>query len=143
LHIGTCKSNYPTITATNGRPLRKRFHYIFLHSCKYPIRRIEVKVDTVPRGNTNYVQDNIFLGQLPKRLVIGCVDSDALNGTITKNPFRFKHYKINFVALNVEWGCFFNKVSISSVFIKHCSQTRLVCFYRFRSRCQILHTGRR
>jgi hypothetical protein len=46
-------------------------------SCKYPIRRIEVKVDTVPRGNMNYVQDNMFLGQLPKRLVIGCVDSDA------------------------------------------------------------------
>jgi hypothetical protein len=34
--------------------------------------------------------------------VIGCVDSDALNGTITKNPFDFKHYKINFVALNVD-----------------------------------------
>ena len=100
--IGTCKSNYPTITATTGRPLRKCFHYIFLHSCKYPIRRIEVKVDTVPRGNTNYAQDNMFLGQLPKRLVIGCVDSDALNGTITKNPFDFKHYKINFVALNVD-----------------------------------------
>ena len=52
-------------------------------SCKYPIRRVEVKVDTIPRGNMNYVQDNMFLGQLPKRLVIGCVDSDALNGTIT------------------------------------------------------------
>ena len=50
-------------------------------SCKYPIRRVEVKVDTVPRG---------------------CVDSDALNGTTTKNPFDFKHYKINFVALNVD-----------------------------------------
>jgi hypothetical protein len=71
-------------------------------SCKYPIRRIEVKVDTVPRGNMNYVQDNMCLGQLPKRLVIGCVDSDALNGTITKNTFDFKHYKINFVALNVD-----------------------------------------
>jgi hypothetical protein len=34
-------------------------------SCKYPIRRIEVKVDTVPRGNMNYKQD-MFLGQLPK-----------------------------------------------------------------------------
>jgi hypothetical protein len=45
-------------------------------SCKYAIRRVEVKVDTVPRGNMNYVQDNMFLGQLPKRLVIGCVDSD-------------------------------------------------------------------
>ena len=71
-------------------------------SCKYPVRRVEVKVDTVPRGNTNYVQDNMFLGQLPKRLVIACVDSDALNGTIGKNPFDFKHYKINFVALNVD-----------------------------------------
>ena len=50
----------------------------------------------------NYVQDNMFLGQLPKRLVIACVDSDALNGTIGGNPFDFKHYKINFVALNVD-----------------------------------------
>jgi hypothetical protein len=30
------------------------------------------------------------------------VDSNALNGTITKNPFDFKHYKINFVALNMD-----------------------------------------
>ena len=59
-------------------------------SCKYPIRRIEVKVDTVPSGNMNYIQDNMFLGQLPKRLIIGCVDSDGLNWTITKNPFDFK-----------------------------------------------------
>jgi hypothetical protein len=72
------------------------------NSCKYPIRRIEVKVDTVPSGNMNYIQDNMMLGQLPKRLIIGCVDSDALNGTITKNPFDFKHYKINFVALNMD-----------------------------------------
>jgi hypothetical protein len=71
-------------------------------SCKYPIRRVEVKVDTVPRGNMNYVQDSMFLGQLPKRLVIGCVDSDALNGTITKFPFDFKHYKINLLVLNVD-----------------------------------------
>ena len=70
--------------------------------CKYPVRRVEVKVDTVPTGNMNYVQDNMFLGQLPKRLVIACVDSDALNGAIGKNPFDFKHYKINFVALNVD-----------------------------------------
>jgi hypothetical protein len=71
-------------------------------SCKYPVRRIEVKVDTVPTGNMNYVQDNMILGQLPKRLVIACIDSDALNGTIGKNPFDFKHYKINYVVLNVD-----------------------------------------
>jgi len=43
-----------------------------------------VKVDTLPTGNMNYVQDNMCFGQLPKRLVIACVDSDALNGTIGK-----------------------------------------------------------
>jgi hypothetical protein len=31
-------------------------------SCKYPIRRIEVQVDTVPRGNMNYIQDNMLIG---------------------------------------------------------------------------------
>jgi hypothetical protein len=68
-------------------------------SCKYPIRRVEVRVDTVHRGNMNYVQDNMFLGQLPKRLVIGCVDSDALNGTITNALFyqlkrsHFRHIR--------------------------------------------------
>jgi hypothetical protein len=25
-------------------------------SCKYPVRRVEVKVDTIPTGNMNYVQ---------------------------------------------------------------------------------------
>ena len=71
-------------------------------SCKYSIRRRKVKVDTVPSGNMNCIQDNMFLGLLPKRLIIGCVDSDVLNGTITKNPFDFKNYKINCVALNMD-----------------------------------------
>jgi hypothetical protein len=53
----------------------------------------------VPTGNMNYVQDNMFLGQMPKRLVIGYVDSNALNGIITKNLFNFKHY---ILALNVD-----------------------------------------
>ena len=50
-------------------------------SCKYPVRRIEVKVDTVPSGNMNYM----YLGQLPKRLIIGCVDSNDYY----EKPFRF------------------------------------------------------
>jgi hypothetical protein len=60
-------------------------------SCKYSIRRIEVKVDMVPRDNMNYVQDNMFLGQLPKRLVIGCVDSDALFISGDGISFVFMH----------------------------------------------------
>ena len=69
---------------------------------KYPIKRVEIKVASVPRGNMDFVKDNLFLGQMPKRLVIGCIDSDAYSGVITKNPFNFKHYDINFVVLNVD-----------------------------------------
>lgn len=69
---------------------------------KYPIRRIEMKVFAVPRGNHNFVKDNLFLGQMPKRLVVGCIDSDAYSGLITKNPFNFKNFDINFVVLNVD-----------------------------------------
>ena len=69
---------------------------------KYPLRRIEMKVASVPRGNMDFVKDNLFLGQMPKRLVIGCIDSDAYSGLITKNPFNFKHYDINFIVLNVD-----------------------------------------
>jgi hypothetical protein len=43
--------------------------------------------------------ENLFLGQLPKRLVIACVDNDAFNGNYVKNPYNFKHYNINFLAL--------------------------------------------
>jgi hypothetical protein len=55
-------------------------------SCKYPIRRIEVKVDTVPSGNMNYIQDNMFLGQLnPSVLcpssVQTCLGPSMLSGT--------------------------------------------------------------
>jgi hypothetical protein len=38
------------------------FKALVMTSCKYPIRRIEVKVDTVPSGNMNYIQGNMFLG---------------------------------------------------------------------------------
>jgi hypothetical protein len=56
-------------------------------SCKYPVRPVEVKVDTVPTSYMHYVQDNMILGQLLKILVIACIDSDALNGPIGKICF--------------------------------------------------------
>ena len=69
-----------------------------LGSAKYPLRRVEVKSFTIPQGNLTAIKKNLFLGQLPKRVVIGFADNDAYNGVIGKNPFYFKH-NINFIAL--------------------------------------------
>jgi len=63
-------------------------------NAKYPIRRVICKTFTVPTGNLDFSQEYLFTGQLPTRLVIGCVDNDAYNGSYAKNPFNFKHYSL-------------------------------------------------
>ena len=52
-------------------------------------------------GSTSTNQENLFKGQMPTRIIIGCVDSDAFNGTHAKNPFNFKHKGISEMALHV------------------------------------------
>jgi hypothetical protein len=65
-----------------------------ISNAKYPIRRVVCKTYTIPRGNLDFTQENLFSGQLPTRLVIGCVDNDAFNGDYAKNPYNFKHYNL-------------------------------------------------
>ena len=72
-----------------------------MKNAKYPLRRLDTCVYSVPKGNLAADRDNLFLSQLPKRLILGCVDNDAYDGNYHKNPFNFKHFDINFVALNV------------------------------------------
>ena len=64
-------------------------------TAKYPIRRVDCKVFSVPAGNMSINQDNLFLGSVPQKLIICMVDNDAFNGSYKKNPFNFKHYRAN------------------------------------------------
>ena len=68
---------------------------------KYPIRRVLTKYFSVPQGHTLVNEQNLFLGNLPKRLVIGCVGNRAFDGDYAKNPFHFQHFDTNYIALNV------------------------------------------
>ena len=67
-------------------------------TAKYPLQRVEVKSSTVPTGNRSITKENLFLGQLPRRMVVGLVDNDAYNNVITASPFNFKH-SINFMTI--------------------------------------------
>ena len=71
-------------------------------TAKYPIRRVETKVFSIPKGNLSANQENLFLGQLPKRVIIGMVDNAAFNGTADSNPFEFKHNSVDFVSLYMD-----------------------------------------
>ncbi|GIY28079.1 hypothetical protein CEXT_683891 [Caerostris extrusa] len=71
-------------------------------TAKYPLNRVLCKVYSVPQGSMSFVQDNIFVGQMPKRIIVGCVDNDAFHGTFEKSPFEFKHYHMNFIGIYVD-----------------------------------------
>jgi hypothetical protein len=71
-------------------------------TAKYPIRRVVTKVFTVSQGNTVVNQENLYLGSLPRRLIVGVVSNSAYNGDKTLNPFHFHHWDINFLALYVD-----------------------------------------
>ncbi|XP_069470027.1 uncharacterized protein F54H12.2-like [Ambystoma mexicanum] len=66
---------------------------------KYPVVRTSLKMFSVPAGSCVTRQDNLFLGQLPKIIIIGFVDNTAYSGAYASNPFNFKHYNINYAAL--------------------------------------------
>lgn len=65
---------------------------------KYPITRVEMKTFTIGTDIQSKSIDNIFLGQIPKRCVLGLVDSSAFNGCLNLNPYDFQHFNHNYLA---------------------------------------------
>ncbi|XP_054721362.1 uncharacterized protein F54H12.2-like [Uloborus diversus] len=71
-------------------------------TAKYPINRVLCKAYSVPQGSMSMVQDNIFIGSMPRKLIIGCIENDAFHGTFEKSPFDFKHFNMNFIGVYVD-----------------------------------------
>lgn len=71
-------------------------------NAKYPITRVEVKISTIAAGLASYICDNIILGQIPKRIILGFVSNKAYNGDIKSNPYNFHHFGLNHLCLYVD-----------------------------------------
>ena len=67
---------------------------------KYPVQRVEMKTYAVTKGLTANHQ-NVFMGQIPKIIIVGIVRSESFNGAVKTNPFCFEHNSIDFIALHV------------------------------------------
>ena len=61
---------------------------------KYPIRRVVMTNVHVANPATEAPHQTLFSGQLPRRIVFGCVEGDAYRGNIKKSPFIFKNFGI-------------------------------------------------
>ncbi|XP_044005918.1 uncharacterized protein F54H12.2-like [Aphidius gifuensis] len=71
-------------------------------TAEYPLTRVEVKSFLLTAGILRNCLDNIIIGTLPKRVVIGFVYNRGFNGNRVHNPFYFQHFNINFLCLYVD-----------------------------------------
>ena len=69
---------------------------------KYLITRVKCKVIHLPQGKKSFTYDNLFLGQLPNRIVLGLVDNRSFNGDISLNPYKFQDCNLNYLAVYLD-----------------------------------------
>ena len=70
-------------------------------TAKYPMRRVSViNTELNSRGRIVTV-NNLFNGDIPRRLILGLVPGKNFAGSIDTNPFNFKHYNVNTIELRV------------------------------------------
>lgn len=71
-------------------------------TAKYAIDRSCLKVYSIPAGSRLTNHENLFLGQIPKTVILGFVDHDGFSGSYQRNPLCFQHFNINYAALYLD-----------------------------------------
>ncbi|XP_015789088.1 uncharacterized protein F54H12.2-like [Tetranychus urticae] len=99
-------------------------------SAKYFIIRNEIKNFTITKGVNMISIENIFNGILPRRIIVGFVDEASFSGDRQANPFEFKNYSINYLALNVD-GNSIPSIAYQPDFVKDLYMREFINLYRY------------
>ena len=67
----------------------------------YPIDRSWVKTMHITKGMQEETFSNVFMGQLPNRMIIGLVKTTDYSGDMRTDPFTFHHFNLSHISLNV------------------------------------------
>ena len=85
----------PHLTATHNQVLRES-------NARYAITRSEVRYQGIPKGQLDAILDNVIRGQMPRRIFVFLVDTQTFNGSLSKDPFNFKHFDVNFACAYID-----------------------------------------
>ena len=94
LYVKKVKIN-PSVSIAHANVLKK-------NNMIFPVERVECKVFSVSANAHSAYRENVISGQLPTKLVIGCVRNDAFNGVHDLNPFNFQHFDLNHLSVHVD-----------------------------------------
>lgn len=64
------------------------------HTAKYPLNRIIIKALHINPGAREASENQLFQGVIPSRIIVGLVETGALQGAYNRNPFNFQHFKV-------------------------------------------------
>ena len=65
------------------------------------VDNIHCKDITIPPRNKSLVEDRLFNGKIPNRVIVVFVDNDAFHGSYDANPYNFKHMNISEIGLSI------------------------------------------
>jgi len=68
---------------------------------RFKLTRVELKTYTFSGGSQSLSIDNAVLGPLPKRFLFTTVKNSDFLGSVTTNPYKFRHYELSSFAKNV------------------------------------------
>ena len=75
-------------------------------NAKYAIDRVALKTFSIPAGTRVCNQENLYIGQIPKFVIVGFVDNEGYTGNYARNPFNFEHYDTEFMCLYADGQSF-------------------------------------
>ena len=61
---------------------------------RYPVVRSEICTFSFDGRTTQWEQDNVFVGRLPNRVMVGLLHSDAFNGDLQRYPYAFEKFGV-------------------------------------------------
>lgn len=82
----------PTVRLAHSKALQHT-------NAKYSIDRVALKTFSIPAGTRVCNQENLYIGQIPKFVIVGFVDNEGYTGSYTRNPFNFENYDTEFISL--------------------------------------------
>ena len=67
----------------------------------YPFWKSNIKTFSLAKGISTFTADDIFHGNVPSKVILGFVRTEAYSGSYSFNPFNFIHSGVNFIEFAV------------------------------------------
>ena len=98
------ESMYITVNYIKLRPEVLIKHSELLATGKnamYPYVRTYMRNHVIPQAVNSFSISQVLADRIPSLLVLGLVHSEAYTGSLTKSPYNFEHFDLNYISLQV------------------------------------------